>query len=235
MAPAPQRLRGYVRELVVVRIVAHFSPHVVRVSRDWLCFWKLIVRRTKLRYILERYFRARFPSLQFWGVFMDRATFRRLLCLAVGVCLTATISWSWASRTQPRFDQEATSGEHLLVGDVDATPLTLTVEAGGELIASELKLGDHCRGYISKASTNVRVYFEQPDNASIEIVLESAHRNALIINGTDGQWHCAQSDKDHKTVVRLDALTQGQIDIWAANFSETRRDEATLTIRSITP
>lgn len=145
------------------------------------------------------------------------------------------LSWSWASRTQPRFDQDTASGEHLLVGDVDATPLTLRVEAGGDLIASELKLGGDCRGYMSKASTNVRVYFEQPENASVEIALQSAHRNALIINGTDGQWHCAQSDKGHRAIVRLDAPNQGQIDIWAANFSETRRDEATLTIRAITP
>lgn len=155
------------------------------------------------------------------------------MMLLLGV--VATSGAVWAQLTQPRFDQEATEGEHPLVGDVDAAPLSLVVQAGGELIASELKLGEDCRGYISKDATNVRVYFEDPENASVEIVLESEHRNALIINSTDGQWYCAQSDKNHRSVVRLDAPNKGQIDIWAANFNETRRDEATLTIRPILP
>lgn len=155
-----------------------------------------------------------------------------ILCI---VGTLASLNWAWASFTEPRFDREAEAGEHPLVGDVDAEPLSLSVQAGGELVASELRLGKDCRGYMAKASTNVRVYFEQPEDASIEITLESEHRNALIVNGTDGEWHCVRSSSDHKSVLNLEAPNKGQLDIWAANFSEGRLDPATLTVRPVLP
>lgn len=165
---------------------------------------------------------------------MGSAQLRRwigsFLCI---VGTLASLSFAWATFTEPRFDREGLEGEHPLVGDVDAEPLSLTVQAGGELVASELRLGKSCRGYMSKESTNVRVYFEQPEHASIEITLESEHRNALIVNGPDGAWHCVRSSSDRKSVLVLDAPNKGQIDIWAANFSEDRRDAATLTVRPI--
>jgi len=166
---------------------------------------------------------------------MRCASYRWPLVFCVLTGLLIATSWVGAQVTVPRFDQEATDGELPLIGDVDAAPLSLVVQAGGELVASELKLGDHCRGYISKASTNVRVYFEQAENAAIEITLESNRKNGLVINSADGQWHCAQSDDQHRSVVRIDAPTKGQIDIWAANFDAQRRDDATLTVRPILP
>lgn len=138
-----------------------------------------------------------------------------------------------ASLTQPRFDQAATNGRHHLAGEVDAAPLRIAVRAGGKLVASDLQLGEACRGYISADSTNVRVEFEQSEDASIEIELESTQRNSLIVNGPDGRWHCALSDDDHKSTLRIDATNSGQIDIWAGSFNDTRRDAATLTVRAV--
>lgn len=164
---------------------------------------------------------------------MNGSSFRwSFLPVALLLALLAWNSIGSASRTQPRFDQTPLDGTHRLAAEAET--LRIDLKAGGKLAASDLQLGEDCRGYISRRSANVRVQFEQSENASVELELRGQQPNALIVNGPGGQWHCARSERDHTSTLRLDAATSGQIDIWAASFRGSRQDTVTLSVRAVT-
>lgn len=130
----------------------------------------------------------------------------------------------------PRLDAHALFGTRAFVGAPHSEAISMPVEAGGTTAASDLKLGSDCRGWIDATAPALRIDFQQSDDVDLEIHVDASEKNALIINGSDGRWHCAPSNSEHQSAIRLLKPNTGQIDVWVGVFQEARA-ATTVTVR----
>lgn len=131
----------------------------------------------------------------------------------------------------PRLDGVPTFGTLYFAVTPDAAPLTVPVQAGGDVAASTLELHPDCRGYIQGAAPTLRLNLTQPGAHDLQIQLQAEARSSLVVNGSDGRWYCARPGTT--TRVTLPRPNSGQLDIWAGGFTELPHN-ATLTIAAET-
>lgn len=134
-----------------------------------------------------------------------------------------------ASAHAQRFDALPRFGSHALRATPAGRELDLPVEAGGDTSTSDLRLAAACRGYIDAAAPTLRIDYLQHGAGDVVFEVQSDARTALIINGSDGVWYCAQPDPEGRTALRLADPNSGQIDVWLA-ASTVKKQAARLRI-----
>lgn len=124
-------------------------------------------------------------------------------------------------------------GELTLSAGFTPDPALLTLQAGGNLSASEKFEG--CTGYIT-ATPDVRLYWDGSGKGSPNLKF-SAVSNAdttLIVNGPDGKWYCDDdTGEDSNPLVELTPMN-GRYEIWVGTYSDDETKNAVLSISEVT-
>jgi hypothetical protein len=57
----------------------------------------------------------------------------------------------------------------------------------------------------------------------------------LVINDANAQWVCDDDTNGRNPVVRFEAPTSGQYDVWVGTFSEGSTQPSVLNVSEVTP
>lgn len=132
----------------------------------------------------------------------------------------------------PDFTLTPNYGVIELTSGFQPDPHSVAVQAGGSYNAYQIP---ECVGWISSAP-DYRVTFTAGD-AGLPLIfsVQSDADTTLVINDASGNWVCNDDTDGLNPVVRFDAPTTGQYDVWVGTFSEGETQASTLNVSELTP
>ena len=109
-------------------------------------------------------------------------------------------------------------------------PHTVSITSGGNVDLSEAVPGEDCAGYAT-SNPDFKLRWEQDDPGLLKIWVESNEDTTLVINDSNGNWHCDDdSYGDLNPVVELNAAGDGRFDIWVGSYEANSNYSSTLYI-----
>ena len=109
-------------------------------------------------------------------------------------------------------------------------PAVIPLIAGGDIDAASL--GQACVGFIANAP-DFRVNYEAGTDYPLIISAMADADTTLVVNDAAGNWHCNDDTEGFNPVVRIDAPTSGQYDIWVGVYGEAATAPAGLYISEV--
>lgn len=138
----------------------------------------------------------------------------------------AAFAMSGAAEAQ-NFALNPTYGTNNLVARQTPVEVVQNLESGGNINAAAL--GSPCAGFIANAP-DYRVNYS-PGAHSLTFSVTSSYDTTLVVNGPDNRWYCDDDGgAGNNPMVRFDAPSAGQYDVWVGTYGESRLRPAQLRV-----
>lgn len=124
-------------------------------------------------------------------------------------------------------------GTQTLVSGFQPDPVAVSVQAGGTDQPAAIG-ATTCTGMITAAQPDVRVNFTA-GGLPLSFFVNSGADTTLIVNAPDGTWACNDDSNGLNPMVRFDAPTTGQYDVWVGVWNSSVVSPATLLVSELTP
>ncbi|MBN1944288.1 MAG: hypothetical protein JW797_01375 [Bradymonadales bacterium] len=156
---------------------------------------------------------------------------RSLMIVSLAAC---TFLLSAQAAAQDWVSAQPLYGTHTLNTGFMPDPQSVTVVAGGAETPQTLGAPENCTGMITAAQPAVRINYTA-GSFPLSFFVNSTVDTTLVVNAADGSWHCNDDANGLNPMVRFDAPSSGQYDIWVGVWGSGSTAPANLVISELNP
>lgn len=124
-------------------------------------------------------------------------------------------------------------GEASLSPGFQPAPFSIQITGGGRNQAARYIANEDCRGYLAEAPDFSITLDETFDEISFAVF--SPAQMTLVVNASDGSWHCSDGREGKKPAVYFSFPPAGQYDLWVGSAAEGNYAAAILTASESKP